>query len=104
MRGTTTIATGRHPQVQGPPLQHEPCFVSDELSWVESLAFICPAQCSIPDMAALGVSSKFADMRAHAIGALTKLSATAKNAMKSLDLRPDIWLVSVRTQPARPAA
>jgi hypothetical protein len=32
----------------------------------------------------------FADMRAHAIGALTKLSAKANNATKSFDLRPDI--------------
>jgi hypothetical protein len=72
---------------------------------LESPAFICPAQCSIPDIAEPGAGSKLADMRAHAMGALITLSATAKNAMKSLDLRPDIcwslYALSLRDRPRK---
>lgn len=54
MRGTTDIATGRHPHVHEPPLQHETCSVLDEPASRESLAFFCPAQCSKPGVAAPG--------------------------------------------------
>lgn len=90
MKGIVTAAAGRHPQLQGPPLQHEPCSVPGAGLFSESVASMCPGQCSMPLIACAGVWARSADMRAQAIGALKILRAKAKSARKSLDLRPDI--------------
>lgn len=88
--GTVIAAAGNHPQLQEPPLQHDSCSTPGAGLLPESVASMCPAQCSMAGMAEPCAWVICADIRAHAIGTLTRLSVTARSARKSLDLRPDI--------------
>lgn len=82
---------GSHPQLHDPLLQHGACCtLGDSVLW-DPVESICPAQCSMARMVEPCACAICEDMRAHAIGALTILSATARSARNSLDLRPDIY-------------